>query len=207
MTAQSKITQQLDRISQLFHSKKPYFLPMTETPEWFQIPDSPEPEPQRPRRITLKVALMTAPLLLIGGAVVFAENGNEGDDQPNVPTLTATTNTHNTQSTVSTSATTASDKVNRANETIVTTSKASVSKKINNVKKTVVTVNSSATTKNTVVDSAPNSSTGSGGGIKNPGLPNGKDSDHGGLDRHKRPEGSENHQEGGEHQIIGGQDD
>ena len=93
MTAQSKITQQLDRISQLFHSKKPYFLPMTETPEWFQIPDSPEPEPQRPRRITLKVALMTAPLLLIGGAVVFAENGNEGDDQPNLPKLT-TTNTN-----------------------------------------------------------------------------------------------------------------
>ena len=176
---------------------------MTETPDWFQIPDSPEPEPKRPRRITLKVALITAPLLLIGGAVVFAQNGNEGDDQPNLPTLTATTNT---QSTVSTSTTSASDNVNRANETIATTSKASVSKKMNSVKETVVTANSSKTTKSTAGVSAPNGLTGSGG-VKNPGLPNGKDSDHGGLDRHKRPEGQENHQEGGEHQIFGGEDD
>ena len=174
---------------------------MTETPEWFQLPDSPEPEPKRPRRITLKVALITAPLLLIGGAVVFAENGTEGDDQPNLPKLT-TTNTHNIQSTVSTSATTASDNVTKTN----TNTNSSITSNKKSVKKTVVTSNSSNTTKSTAGVSAQNGLTGSSSGIKNPGLPSGKDSDHG-FDKHKRPEGHENHQEGGEHQRFGGEDD
>lgn len=151
---------------------------MTETPEWFQLPDKPEPEPARPKRIALKVALITAPLLLIGGAVVFAENGKEGDDQPNLPTL-------NTANSVKTSNT----------QTIITNSSNTdnapkVAKKTDAVAKVA----------------APTGLNQSANGIKNPGLPSGKDSEHG-FDRHKRPEGHGEHHEGSEHQISGGEDD
>jgi hypothetical protein len=182
MTAQSKITQQLDRISQLFHSKKPYFLPMTETPEWFQLPDSPEPEPKRPRRITLKVALITAPLLLIGGAVVFAENGNEGEDKPNLPTLS--------------SAATSSS----ANATVT------VAKKKNHAK-----VNKAITPQNSNQSNTLNGSSGLNGtnsGIKNPGLPSNKVPDHGaGLDRPKHPGDHKEHHDDGAGHVGGGEDD
>jgi hypothetical protein len=73
---------------------------MSKKPEWFELageepkPNSPATEPKfkSTKRLT-KIALLTAPLLIIGGALVFAE-GDESDDAPKMDTAipTATVN-------------------------------------------------------------------------------------------------------------------
>ena len=166
---------------------------MTETPEWFQLPDEPKSEPRKPKRITLKIALFTLPLLLVGGVMVFGENGAEGEDQPNLPTLNSTSTQSANTSTLKTS-----------NATVVTkkvTKKSTVSKKSNGV-----TIANSSNSNATVP--APNGLNQSGNGIKNPGLPSKSDPDHGaGLDRHKRQGGQHEDHEGGQPNKAPGEDD
>lgn len=61
---------------------------MSEKPEWFQLTDGdqkPEPEAKRASKRFVKIAAFTAPLLLVGGAMVFAD-GEESDDRPNINT-------------------------------------------------------------------------------------------------------------------------
>ena len=182
MTARSKITQQHDGFSHLFPSIRLYLFSMTETPEWFQLPEEPKSEPKKPRRITLKIALFALPLLLIGGVMVFGENGAEGEDQPNLPTLSSTA---------------PSSSAKAATTSIKKTSKPKVNKVI--------------TPKNSNKLNASNVSSGSNGnnsGIKNPGLPSKSDSDHGaGLDRHKRQGGQHEDHEGGQPNKAPGEDD
>ena len=180
--ALSKITQQHDGFSHLFPSICLYLLSMTETPEWFQLQDEPEQEPKKRRRITLKIALFTLPLLLIGGVMVFGENGAEGEDQPNLPTLSSA----------------APSSSAKAATTII--------KKTSNPK-----VNKVITPKNSNKSNASNVSSGLNGnnsGIKNPGLPSKNDPDHGaGLDRHKRPGEHHEDHEGGQPNIGSGEND
>ena len=193
MTARSKITQQHDGFSHLFPSIRLYLFSMTETPEWFQLPDEPKSEPRKPKRITLKIALFTLPLLLVGGVMVFGENGAEGEDQPNLPTLNSTSTQSANTSTLKTS-----------NAPVVTkkvTKKSTVSKKSNGI-----TIANSSNSNATVP--APNGIKQSGNGIKNPGLPSKSDPDHGaGLDRHKRQGGQHEDHEGGQPNKAPGEDD
>ena len=60
---------------------------MTERPEWFELAgEDKSPESPKPKRRLLKVALIAAPLILVGGAFVAAQG--EGDDAPaNASTL------------------------------------------------------------------------------------------------------------------------
>ena len=76
---------------------------MSEKPEWFEMAAEEktpsQPGPKKIKRVA-KIALLTAPLLLIGGAMVFAE-GDESDDAPamdtTIPTATVSSSTANTQ--------------------------------------------------------------------------------------------------------------
>ena len=84
---------------------------MSEKPEWFELSDE-EPKPQsdgvnkKSKKRFVKIALFTAPLLLIGGAMVFAEGGNENDDVPaGVGTLSPATSTTDANSNSSNSST------------------------------------------------------------------------------------------------------
>lgn len=92
---------------------------MSEKPEWFQLTGDDE-TPKQPitksKKRFLKVALFTAPLLLIGGAMVFAD-GHDEEERPNIDTTisSATTST----SSNSTSATQSSSKA-KTNESSVT---------------------------------------------------------------------------------------
>ena len=73
---------------------------MSEKPEWFEMA-SEDPMPSEPKlkskKRIVKIALFTAPLLLVGGAMVFAE-GDDGDDAPNmdtaIPTATVASSTN-----------------------------------------------------------------------------------------------------------------
>ena len=78
---------------------------MSNKPEWFELADK-EPTPNdapkfKSTKRLAKIALLTAPLLIIGGALVFAE-GDEGDDAPQVdttiPTATVNSSATTTQS-------------------------------------------------------------------------------------------------------------
>ena len=83
---------------------------MSNKPEWFELADK-EPTPNgapkfKSTKRLAKIALLTAPLLIIGGALVFAE-GDEGDDAPKmdttIPTATVNSATTANQSNASTS--------------------------------------------------------------------------------------------------------
>ena len=88
---------------------------MSEKPEWFELSDE-EPKPESgltnkasksSKKRFVKIALFTAPLLLIGGAMVFAEGGNENDDVPaGVGTLSPATSTASDNSSTNTTDTT-----------------------------------------------------------------------------------------------------
>ena len=52
---------------------------MTETPEWFELTADDQGPKQPKRKRFLKIALITAPLILVGGAVVAATHH---DDAP-----------------------------------------------------------------------------------------------------------------------------
>ena len=85
---------------------------MSNKPEWFELAgeepklNSPESAPTvkskvKSKKRFAKIALLTAPLLIIGGALVFAE-GDEGDDAPKmdttIPAATVNSSTTSTQS-------------------------------------------------------------------------------------------------------------
>ena len=54
---------------------------MTEKPEWFELAGEDSPQSPKPKKRLVKVALIAAPLVLIGGAFVAAQ-GEGGDDAP-----------------------------------------------------------------------------------------------------------------------------
>jgi hypothetical protein len=66
---------------------------MSEKPEWFKLTDEEQPpasaNPKVGKRFA-KVALLTVPLVLAGGAMVFADG--EDDDRPNIDTTMTSTN-------------------------------------------------------------------------------------------------------------------
>lgn len=65
---------------------------MSEKPEWFQLTDGdqkPEPTTARASKRFVKVAAFTAPLLLVGGAMVFAD-GHDEDERPKIDTTIST---------------------------------------------------------------------------------------------------------------------
>ena len=83
---------------------------MSNKPEWFELADE-EPTPNvapkfKSTKRMAKIALLTAPLLIIGGALVFAE-GDESDDAPKmdttIPTATVNSSTNTSQSNTATS--------------------------------------------------------------------------------------------------------
>ena len=83
---------------------------MSNKPEWFELADE-EPTPNdapkfKSTKRMAKIALLTAPLLIIGGALVFAE-GDESDDAPKmdttIPTATLKSSTNTGQSNSATS--------------------------------------------------------------------------------------------------------
>lgn len=83
---------------------------MSNKPEWFELADK-EPTPNgaskfKSTKRLAKIALLSAPLLIIGGALVFAE-GDEGDDAPKmdttIPTATVNSSTNTGQSNSATS--------------------------------------------------------------------------------------------------------
>jgi len=83
---------------------------MSNKPEWFELADK-EPTPNNAPKFKstkrmAKIALLTAPLLIIGGALVFAE-GDESDDAPKmdttIPTATLKSSTNTGQSNSATS--------------------------------------------------------------------------------------------------------
>lgn len=69
---------------------------MSEKPEWFKLTEGdekPEIAPVSSSKRFAKLALFTLPLMLVGGAMVFAD-GEEGDDRPNIDTtITSTVST------------------------------------------------------------------------------------------------------------------
>jgi hypothetical protein len=71
---------------------------MSEKPEWFEMTDGekkPEIDEVKTNRRFIKVALFTAPLLLVGGAMVFAD-GHDEEDRPNIDTTLSTSITGTT---------------------------------------------------------------------------------------------------------------
>ena len=90
---------------------------MSEKPEWFELSES-DQQPEAPRaksnKRLLKVALFTAPLLLVGGAMVFAEGEGDDDDRPNIDTTITSTNAGS----AGTSAATASDQKSTGNSVV-----------------------------------------------------------------------------------------
>ena len=162
---------------------------MSNKPEWFELAgeepklNSPESAPTvkskvKSKKRFAKIALLTAPLLLVGGAMVFAED-DEGDDAPQVdttiPTATVNSSTTTTQS-------------NSA--TVIKVSQASTKK--------VSTNTSSGVTKAETNNPASNNPA-TGVGVPAPSGRGGEG--HEGREGHERP-----HHEGGEHEF-GGDDD
>lgn len=74
---------------------------MSEKPEWFEMTEGdqmPEPIRTSASKRFIKVAAFTAPLLLVGGAMVFAD-GHEEDERPNIDTTISTSTTATQSST------------------------------------------------------------------------------------------------------------
>ena len=78
---------------------------MTETPEWFELTNNEENsssnkpnKPKNPKKRIAKVLAFTVPLLIVGGAMVFAEGEGELDDAPPAPVIQTTTETANQNS-------------------------------------------------------------------------------------------------------------
>ena len=73
---------------------------MSDKPEWFELSES-DQQPEAPRfksnKRILKIALVTAPLLLVGGAIVFAAGEGDDDDRPNIDTTISSTNNGSNQ--------------------------------------------------------------------------------------------------------------
>ena len=97
---------------------------MSEKPEWFELAgedQTPEQPVVKSKKRLLKLAAFTAPLVLVGGAMVFAD-GNGPDDAPNINTTipsstsstaaakTATSNSTNTAASKSITAQQSSEK-------------------------------------------------------------------------------------------------
>ena len=78
---------------------------MTETPEWFELTNNEENsssnkpnKPKNPKKRIAKVLAFTVPLLIVGGAMVFAEGEGESDDMPPAPVIQTTTDASNQNS-------------------------------------------------------------------------------------------------------------
>ena len=157
---------------------------MSEKPEWFEMA-SEDPKPSEPKlkskKRIVKIALLTAPLLLVGGAMVFAE-GDDSDDAPKMDTTIPTaTAANSTSSTSSTNSTAVVQNASTSNTTSNSQKSSTNTKSKNNVG---------------VVNPATNNS-GTGVGVPKP---TGRSDD----EVRERPHG-EGH-EGGEHEF-GGDDD
>lgn len=73
---------------------------MSEKPEWFEMTEGDQkPEPIRTvaSKRLIKIAAFTAPLLLVGGAMVFAD-GHEEEERPNINTTIPSTASNATTS-------------------------------------------------------------------------------------------------------------
>ena len=87
---------------------------MSEKPEWFELAgedQKPELPVAKSKALFLKIALFTAPLVLVGGAMVFADGEGGDDDRPNIDTTITSTNTGSAIA----SAATASDQTTSGN--------------------------------------------------------------------------------------------
>jgi hypothetical protein len=74
---------------------------MSNKPEWFEMASgeqSPEVATPKSKKRIAKIALLTVPLLLVGGAMVFAEGDGEGDDAPKIDTTISSSTSANTVS-------------------------------------------------------------------------------------------------------------
>ena len=119
---------------------------MSNKPEWFELADEEPTSNNAPKfkstKRMAKIALLTAPLLIIGGALVFAE-GDESDDAPKmdttIPTATvnSSTNTGQSNSATSVKVSQASTKNLTANTSSVVTDPAANLPATNNSKKGV----------------------------------------------------------------------
>jgi hypothetical protein len=90
---------------------------MSEKPEWFQLTDGdqkPEPEARRASKRFVKIAAFTAPLLLVGGAMVFAD-GHDEEEQPNIDTTISTSTSTSTVSDATTNSNAVASKSTFAN--------------------------------------------------------------------------------------------
>ena len=87
---------------------------MSEKPEWFELAgedQKPELPVAKSKTLFLKIAIFTAPLVLVGGAMVFADGEGGDDDRPNIDTTITSTNTGSAIA----SAATASDQTTSGN--------------------------------------------------------------------------------------------
>ena len=165
---------------------------MSEKPEWFEMA-SEDPKPTEPKlkskKRIVKIALLTAPLLLVGGAMVFAE-GDDSDDAPKMDTTIPTATVANS--------TGSNSSISSTNSTAVVQN-ASISNATSNTKK--ISTNAKSNSNVGVVNPA---TTNSGTGVGVP-KPTGRGDDEGreGHEGGERPHG-EGH-EGGEHEF--GDDD
>lgn len=157
---------------------------MSNKPEWFELageepkPNSPATEPKvKSKKRFAKIALLTAPLLLVGGAMVFAEDEG-GDDAPKMDTTipTATVN----------------------NATTLNQSNSATSVKVSQASAKNVTANSSVGVTNPATSNSTTNNPGTGVGVPAPSGRGGEE--HEGREGHERP-----HHEGGEHEF--GEDD
>ena len=65
---------------------------MSEKPEWFELAgedQTPEKPVAKSKKRLLKLAAFTAPLVLVGGAMVFAD-GHDEEERPNIDTTIST---------------------------------------------------------------------------------------------------------------------
>ena len=156
---------------------------MSEKPEWFEMTEGeqkPAEVAAKSNKRLLKLALFTAPLVLVGGAMVFAD-GNGPDDAPNI----------NTTIPSSTSSAIA------ANTAISTSTKTVASKSI-------TAKQSSDRSSTSIAPSSPNANPSKGTGIQAPSG-NGDDGHEGfGGEREHHEGGEREHHEGGEHEGRNG---
>ena len=175
---------------------------MSEKPEWFEMAsdDSKPSEPKfKSKKRIAKIAIFTAPLLLVGGAMVFAE-GDESDDAPKMDTTIPTATTNSSDN--SANSTAVIENASTSNRTSNATSKSAANTK--NISISSNNANSSDSSKsdsNVGIANPATNNSGTGVGVPKPSGRGGDDGGHEGRER-RHGEGHE----GGEHEF-GGDDD
>ena len=153
---------------------------MSEKPEWFELAGedrAPELPVAKSKKRLLKLAAFTAPLVLVGGAMVFAD-GHEEEERPNINTTipSVASNTTTTSTTTSNNA---------------------------GASKSISAQQSSEKSPSPISPNSPKAIPSKGPGIQAPGG-NGDD-DHEGFGGEREHEGREGgHHERGEHEGRGG---